>query len=189
MTCGRSYGYHAFYPFFGEASPDSCTSGSDRDQSSPTGASGWGCSWRHRKYKGHYGASGRAFERRIPIDVTEARDSLQIVADVPGASKDAINIEAEKGLLTISVAAMKSMFPPPLVPVTRALAHPRGPRTAGCSSSSARRHSRSARWSCRRRRMASRRRRPAQMACSRSPCPRRWCQRRRRGCPSCRSRS
>lgn len=38
----------------------------------------------------------------------QASDSLQIIADVPGASKDAINIEAEKGLLTISVAALKS---------------------------------------------------------------------------------
>lgn len=45
----------------------------------------------------------RSFERGIPIDITEEADSIQILADVPGASKESIQIEVDKGVLSIDV--------------------------------------------------------------------------------------
>lgn len=67
----------------------------------PMGRMGGRRGWRHRQCRGPCG--DRAFERGIPIDITEENDSIQILADVPGASKESIQIEVDKGVLTIDV--------------------------------------------------------------------------------------
>lgn len=65
------------------------------------GPMGGGRGWRHRRARGPCG--DRAFEREMPIDMIEKEHSIQIVADVPGASKESIQIEADQGVLIINV--------------------------------------------------------------------------------------
>eukprot|EP00892_Ulva_mutabilis_P012586 jgi/Ulvmu1/96/UM001_0099.1 len=59
---------------------------------------------RCRRFRGQYGHGCPNFARNMPLDMTETDEQLVILADVPGVSKEAINIEVDKNVLTINVA-------------------------------------------------------------------------------------
>eukprot|EP00892_Ulva_mutabilis_P011920 jgi/Ulvmu1/90/UM001_0093.1 len=81
-----------FHPFFGDAMTF--------DPMFRFGPGG-----RCRKFKGQHGHGCQNFARNIPLDMTETDEQLVILADVPGVSKEAINIEVDKNVLTINVAS------------------------------------------------------------------------------------
>lgn len=53
----------------------------------------------------------RATEKYIkpPVNIMEVEDSLILIADMPGAAKDTIDINVEKGILTISAGVSGQM--------------------------------------------------------------------------------
>ena len=53
----------------------------------------------------------RSNERYIrpAVNIIESEDGLVLTADIPGASKDALDVNVEKGILTISAPAQHTM--------------------------------------------------------------------------------
>lgn len=53
----------------------------------------------------------RAVEKYLkpPVNITEVEDSLILTADIPGATKESVDINVEKGILTINAPASKQM--------------------------------------------------------------------------------
>ena len=53
----------------------------------------------------------RSNERYIrpAVNIIETEDGLVLTADIPGASKDALDVNVEKGILTISAPAQHTM--------------------------------------------------------------------------------
>jgi len=46
---------------------------------------------------------------RPAVNIIETEEGLVLTADIPGASKDALDVNVEKGILTISATAQHSM--------------------------------------------------------------------------------
>lgn len=46
---------------------------------------------------------------RPAVNIIEAEEGLVLVADIPGASKEALDVNVEKGILTISAPAQHTM--------------------------------------------------------------------------------
>jgi len=53
----------------------------------------------------------RASERYITpaVDIIETDDGLTLIADIPGAAKDTLNVTVEQGIMTINAPASRSM--------------------------------------------------------------------------------
>lgn len=53
----------------------------------------------------------RAVERYIRpvVDIIETEEGLTLVADIPGAAKESLDVNMEKGILTISAPATRTM--------------------------------------------------------------------------------
>lgn len=53
----------------------------------------------------------RASERYITpaVDIIETADGLTLIADIPGAAKDTMDVTVEQGIMTISAPASRSM--------------------------------------------------------------------------------
>lgn len=53
----------------------------------------------------------RAVERYIRpvVDIIETEEGLTLVADIPGAAKESLDVNVEKGILTISAPATRTM--------------------------------------------------------------------------------
>lgn len=53
----------------------------------------------------------RAGERYIRpvVDIIETEEGLTLVADIPGAAKESLDVNVEKGVLTISAPAVRTM--------------------------------------------------------------------------------
>lgn len=53
----------------------------------------------------------RAGERYIKpaVDIIETDDGLTLIADIPGASKDTMDVTVEKGILTVNAPVSRSM--------------------------------------------------------------------------------
>lgn len=53
----------------------------------------------------------RAGERYIRpvVDIIETEEGLTLIADIPGASKEGVDVNVEKGVLTISAPAARTM--------------------------------------------------------------------------------
>jgi HSP20 family protein len=43
------------------------------------------------------------------VNIMETEEGLTLIADIPGASKDTLNVNVEKGILTISAPVSRSM--------------------------------------------------------------------------------
>ena len=46
---------------------------------------------------------------RLAVNIIETEEGLVITADIPGASKDALDVNVEKGILTISAPAQHNL--------------------------------------------------------------------------------
>ena len=70
------------------------------------------------EHDGHGQEGTRAQEQyvRPPVDIYEDKDGLVVVADLPGVSKDGLNIEVNDNILTIQARAKHSL---PVEPVYR----------------------------------------------------------------------
>lgn len=53
----------------------------------------------------------RAEERYVTpaVDIIETDDGLTLIADIPGAAKDTMDVSVEQGIMTISAPASRSM--------------------------------------------------------------------------------
>ena len=53
----------------------------------------------------------RATERYIKpaVDIIETKDGLTLIADIPGAAKDTLDINVDKGILTVNAPVSHSM--------------------------------------------------------------------------------
>ena len=53
----------------------------------------------------------RAIERYIRpvVDIIETEEGLTLIADIPGATKEGLDVNVEKGVLTISAPAARTM--------------------------------------------------------------------------------
>jgi HSP20 family protein len=58
----------------------------------------------------------RAGERYIRpvVDIVETEEGLTLIADIPGAAKEGLDVNVEKGILTISAPAARTMPGRPL---------------------------------------------------------------------------
>ncbi|MDD2272199.1 MAG: Hsp20/alpha crystallin family protein [Desulfuromonadaceae bacterium] len=58
----------------------------------------------------------RASERYLkpPVDIIETADGLTVIVDIPGASKEAVDINVDKGILTVNAPVTRCMPGRPL---------------------------------------------------------------------------
>ena len=49
-----------------------------------------------------------------PVDIYEEKDKLVVIADVPGADKDSVNVDVEKGVLTLQAVSKVNGFDDPV---------------------------------------------------------------------------